>query len=1114
MDFNRVSAIGMALLMQMVTVNTQASEISGVNPIQSGNSSIYNINPDKINSSGIGFKQYENFELSKGDAANFIMSDISKFVNLVDSKVSIDGLVNTVNSDLSKSNGGLIFISPEGFVVGSSGVLNVGSLSVYTPDSTSYSQFRSNLADSIANDTDITFNPTALKYGSGVITIDGSLIANGEINLNAAQINIGKDALVLNGVKTNNTFMSHNPETGSVEYSQPQDLFSTLVNTSEMEKNKANINLTTQNGNIEIGGLVETRNGDINISIKNGNLLNAGSTDILLASSGNLNISVTGANKGNVGEIPSTSSTNDLTKSINVQVDGDVNINAQNSVNLTSLDKNLVIDTINAGDAVYLNVDKTPEFSQDYTPGIYSSKNHQTNVANITAGGKISITSSGDIGSKTNGGRLSFSSTSNSQNFNTSSWENNKFDYTPFSSDDGIEILSKRGDIYIKDNDNSSNIKSITAQNGNIDAQFKGNTYIENISATENIDVLTQGNILFVKNLDNTKGSSTSPNDNTATFTALGLGENFTDPADSIIILENAKVEGNNSSTPSLEFTADNVYANGMYVSLGKDRAETPLDGDFQNGTNINVGNIKVTDSSETSSITSENGNSITIKFNSVCENDVNAAEHDENLGRVYYQGEENSLTIETPIYQSNTLEEIASNGDNDTDTDADDDIDIGGDTDTDVDSDSDLDSDTDTDTGGDTDTDTDDDSDIPGLDDDSDSDSDTDTDFDIGDTDTDTDTDTDIGGDTDTDIDADSDVDSDSDSDVGEDTDSDADSDTDFDIGDTDTETNNDTDVGGDTDTDIDADSDVDSDSDSDVGGDTDSDSDDDTDIPGGDNDSDSDIDTGDTDSDSDVDSDDDIGGDTDTDADSDVDSDTDSDGSSDTDSDSDDDTDIPGGDSDSDSDTDTGDTDSDSDVDSDDDIGGDTDTDADSDVDNDTDPDGSSDTDSDSDDDTDIPGGDSDSDSDIDIDVDTDSDTDTDSDVGGDTDIDTDDDTDIPGGDTDSDSDDDIGGDTDIDTDDDSNIPEVIDPQNPIPPEYKNQIEPPKPLSRTPDIGANFVMPDEDRSNDSVINTSGLFGDNDTDNDTDTDNSSEQNTQTELSKKKDKFYFRYKFK
>ena len=1109
MDFNRVSAIGMALLMQMVTVNTQASEISGVNPIQSGNSSIYNINPDKINSSGIGFKQYENFELSKGDAANFIMSDISKFVNLVDSKVSIDGLVNTVNSDLSKSNGGLIFISPEGFVVGSSSVLNVGSLSVYTPDSTSYSQFRSNLADSIANDTDITFNPTALKYGSGVITIDGSLIANGEINLNAAQINIGKDAHVLNGVKTNNTFMSHNPETGSVEYSQPQDLFSTLVNTSEMEKNKANINLTTQNGNIEIGGLVETRNGDINISIKNGNLLNAGSTDILLASSGNLNISVTGANNGNVGEIPSTSSTNDLTKSINVQVDGDVNINAQNSVNLTSLDKNLVIDTINAGDAVYLNVDKTPEFSQDYTPGIYSSKNHQTNVANITAGGKISITSSGNIGSKTNGGRLSFSSTSNSQNFNTSSWENNKFDYTPFSSDDGIEILSKRGDIYIKDNDNSSNIKSITAQNGNIDAQFKGNTYIENISATENIDVLTQGNILFVKNLDNTKGSSTSPNDNTATFTALGLGENFTDPADSIIILENAKVEGNNSSTPNLEFTADNVYANGMYVSLGKDRAETPLNGDFQNGTNINVGNIKVTDSSETSSITSENENSITIKFNSVSENDVNAVEHDENLGRVYYQGEENSLTIETPIYQYNTLEEIASNGDNDTDTDADDDVDIGGDTDTDVDSDSDLDSDTDTDTGGDTDTDTDDDSDIPGL-----GDTDTDTDFDIGDTDTDTDTDTDIGGDTDTDIDADSDVDSDSDSDVGEDTDSDADSDTDFDIGDTDTDTDTDTDVGGDTDTDIDADSDVDSDSDSDVGGDTDSDSDDDTDIPGGDNDSDSDIDTGDTDSDSDVDSDDDIGGDTDTDADSDVDSDTDSDGSSDTDSDSDDDTDIPGGDSDSDSDTDTGDTDSDSDVDSDDDIGGDTDTDADSDVDNDTDSDGSSDTDSDSDDDTDIPGGDSDSDSDIDIDVDTDSDTDTDSDVGGDTDIDTDDDTDIPGGDTDSDSDDDIGGDTDIDTDDDSNISEVIDPQNPIPPEYKNQIEPPKPLSRTPDIGANFVMPDEDRSNDSVINTSGLFGDNDTDNDTDTDNSSEQNTQTELSKKKDKFYFRYKFK
>ena len=204
MNLNKLSVLGMALLMQILTVNAQASDISGVDAIQSGNSSIYNINPSKINSSGIGFRQYDNFELSKGDAANFIMSDISKFVNLVDSKVSINGLVNTVNPDFSKSNGGLVFISPEGFVVGSSGVLNVGSLSVYTPDTNTYGKLTSDLTDSITNNTDTSFslNPSSVTYGSGVITIDGSLIASGDINLNSKEINIGKSAHIINGINT------------------------------------------------------------------------------------------------------------------------------------------------------------------------------------------------------------------------------------------------------------------------------------------------------------------------------------------------------------------------------------------------------------------------------------------------------------------------------------------------------------------------------------------------------------------------------------------------------------------------------------------------------------------------------------------------------------------------------------------------------------------------------------------------------------------------------------------------------------------------------------------------------------------------------------------------
>ena len=108
-----------------------ASNISNV----SGVNGVFNINPEVANGD-TGFRQYENFYLSKNDIANLIFKygnrDISKFVNLVDGKVNIQGIVNTMR-DGNFYNGHAIFISPNGMVVGERGVLNVGSLSVLTP---------------------------------------------------------------------------------------------------------------------------------------------------------------------------------------------------------------------------------------------------------------------------------------------------------------------------------------------------------------------------------------------------------------------------------------------------------------------------------------------------------------------------------------------------------------------------------------------------------------------------------------------------------------------------------------------------------------------------------------------------------------------------------------------------------------------------------------------------------------------------------------------------------------------------------------------------------------------------------------------------------------------
>ena len=73
-------------------VKTFASEISGVNP--SGNT--YNIEAAKV-SGNTGFRHYDKFNLTQGDIANLIYkNNYSKFVNLVNNQININGLVQTI----------------------------------------------------------------------------------------------------------------------------------------------------------------------------------------------------------------------------------------------------------------------------------------------------------------------------------------------------------------------------------------------------------------------------------------------------------------------------------------------------------------------------------------------------------------------------------------------------------------------------------------------------------------------------------------------------------------------------------------------------------------------------------------------------------------------------------------------------------------------------------------------------------------------------------------------------------------------------------------------------------------------------------------------------------
>lgn len=167
-----------------------ATDITGV----TGVNGVFNIDPTAVKGD-IGFRQYEKFNLSAGDIANLIykygIKDISTFVNLVDSKININGLVNTMR-DGNFYNGHAIFVSPNGMVVGASGVLNVGSLSVAAPTEANYKKIVNNPA---------SFNlATAQKDANADVKIDGHVFSRGSVDIVGKTVDI--NGKIFNGATT------------------------------------------------------------------------------------------------------------------------------------------------------------------------------------------------------------------------------------------------------------------------------------------------------------------------------------------------------------------------------------------------------------------------------------------------------------------------------------------------------------------------------------------------------------------------------------------------------------------------------------------------------------------------------------------------------------------------------------------------------------------------------------------------------------------------------------------------------------------------------------------------------------------------------------------------
>ena len=272
------SFLAMTMIGFQANLVSFASNITGI----TGNNGVYNIDPAKVNGS-TGFRHYTNFQLDQGHTANLIFNGINRFINAVDNQVTINGILNTVNGNGAFANGRAIFVSPNGFVVGSSGVVNVGSLGVYTPSTAAYNSFK-NL--DVSQMTDALLNSDQF-YGQGNITINGMVLTKEGMTLSGRNID-------LNNSKIATGFVSNNAEYSQEAVAQISQsdianarnnagrLFELIVNGGQNDFSSSDVDFGVKNGNIAINGIgnYSTRNatmvanGDVNVKMNNNNTSN------------------------------------------------------------------------------------------------------------------------------------------------------------------------------------------------------------------------------------------------------------------------------------------------------------------------------------------------------------------------------------------------------------------------------------------------------------------------------------------------------------------------------------------------------------------------------------------------------------------------------------------------------------------------------------------------------------------------------------------------------------------------------------------------------------------------------------------------------------------------
>ena len=152
--------------------------------IQSG--SVYDVYTNTVRGN-TGFNSFSTFDVYAETTANLHLADgTGKLINVVrDSSSHIDGVLNSYKD--GRIGGDVYFLNPHGIIVGKTGVINVGSISMSTPTAAFVEQL-------IARDGSISATATqAVLAGDMPINEKGTISIKGKVNAHrTAELRAGK----------------------------------------------------------------------------------------------------------------------------------------------------------------------------------------------------------------------------------------------------------------------------------------------------------------------------------------------------------------------------------------------------------------------------------------------------------------------------------------------------------------------------------------------------------------------------------------------------------------------------------------------------------------------------------------------------------------------------------------------------------------------------------------------------------------------------------------------------------------------------------------------------------------------------------------------------------